>query len=323
MSCTRWPRPLTAAVCCALLYPLWASGVTAQSTPAASPRAVLDAVNRATVPIADIRLASRGMNHWGPNLLATQIQPGEQRRVVPERQEGCLYSVRVVYRDNRFEQFANIDLCRNHEHLFAARVAQPIGNRDAFNTPSRPYVRIVNRASKAVEVLRVSPANSRMWGPNRLPGNRDLEPELHVDVPLDANAGCLYRIYAFYRGGLTGIVRLGRSVRGVRRCARGRAAIQERSGAGRHADQDCTVGHRLEPKRSPDRLDLVHPNNRDRDRLGQQRILRNGERERIDVSDQTTCLVTVVAVYPGRQQRETKALDLCAFDEPEIVMNGR
>jgi hypothetical protein len=311
-----------ATVSCAFLYLGCASGVSAQSTPPASPRAVLEAVNRATVPIADIRLASRAMNHWGRNLLVTQIQPGELRRVVPERHEGCLYSVRVVYRDNRFEQFTNFDLCRNHEYLFAARVAQPIDNRGAFNVPSRPY-RLVNRASKAIEVLRMSPANSRMWGPNRLPGDRDLEPELHVDVPLDANAGCLYRIYAFYRGGLTGIVA------SADLCEEHSLALGRES---QFKSDQVPAGMRLRAassavvwNRNGLQIDWIYvqPNNPDRDRLGQQRILRNGERGRIDVSDQTTCLVTVVAVYPGSRQQETKTLDLCAFDEPEIVVNGR
>ena len=323
VSRTPIQRLVKAAVCVPLLCLLWPAGLSAQSAPAASAKAALEVVNRAAVPIADIRLASRAMGTWGFNLLATQIEPGEQRKVLPARQEGCLYSVRVVYRDNRFEHFIEIDLCSNHDYLLGAKIAQPISNQDAYNAPPRPYVRLVNRTSKIIEVIRMSPANSRTWGPNRLPADQFLDPERHVDVPLSANAGCLYRIYSYYRDGLTGIL------------SSADLCEQYNIGLGRepqYRNDQVPAEMRIRAaqfvnvvNRSGFQIDWIYisPANPNQDRLGTQQVLRDGERQRINVADQATCQVTVTAAYQDRQRREEKRVDLCGADEPELVLYGR
>ena len=318
-SARQWAE---AAACGAWLSLACVAGVAAQTAPG-SPRAVLEAVNRSSVAIADIRLASRAMSSWGPNLLAAQIDPGGQRNVLPARQEGCVYSVRVVYRDNRFEHFVDIDLCSNHDYLFGAKVAQPIGNQDAYDAPPRSYVRLVNNTSRSIEAIRISPVGSRTWGPNRLSTNQSLDPERYIDVPLTTGAGCLFRVYAYYRDDLTGILS------SVDLCQ------QYNIGLGREpqyrsdqvpADMRIRAAQLVNVvNRSGLRVDWIYvsPANSSQDRLGAQQVLRDGERERIDVADQTTCQITVTAVYQGKQRQEEKQIDLCGADEPELVLYGR
>jgi hypothetical protein len=176
----------------------------------------------------------------------------------------------------------------------------------------------------------MSPANSRVWGPNRIADGQHLEPERSLEVPLDANAGCLFRLRAYYRDGQTGIfpsadlcedyaISLGREPTfksdqelppDMRiRIARS-ATVWNRSGL--EIDWIFVAG-----------ADEGQPTYQGVDRLGNDRVLQAGSSERIDVSDQRSCLVTVKAVYRGKQQSEEKKLDLCASDQPEIVMYGR
>ncbi|MBX9590378.1 MAG: hypothetical protein K2X43_13810 [Hyphomonadaceae bacterium] len=310
---------LRGSLCGGFLGLACASAASAQSTPAVS--AALDVVNRASADITDVRLASKVMSSWGSNLLAAPVAPGQQRRVMPERQEGCLYSIRVVYRDNRFERFGVIDLCRNSEYLFAAKIAQPIANQATYNAPPASEVGITNRSSKTINVIRMSPAGDRMWGPDRL-GKQTLAPGQPINVPLNDNRGCLYRLYAFYEDNVVEPIASANLCDDSNIVFR-RTTVLNELPANMRLERTNAI---IVANQSGFEVHWIYVYSRNeraaaRDRLRNNEILHPGDSKRIDVSDLSTCAVTAVAVYRDRRE-ESQSVDLCAVHEPSVTMRN-
>lgn len=316
MSRTRRRQLLMGPLCGGLLCLVDASGASAQSTGAAA----LEIVNRASVSIVDVRLASSAMSAWGSNLLATPVGPSQQRRVAPERQEGCLYAIRIVYQDNRFERFGVIDLCRNNEFVFAAKTAQAIANQSVYSAPPAYDVSIANRSSVTIRAIRMSPANDRMWGANRL-GSKTLAPNQPFSVPLDKDRGCLFRVYAFYEDSMVEVVPSANLCDDHNVVFRRTAALTY--------DQ-LPANMRVTPtnvlllsNQSGFQIDWIYvfsANDRGRDRLANNEVLPSGRQKRVDVSDQSQCYVTVLAVYQDRREERLQNFDLCAAHEPIVTM---
>jgi hypothetical protein len=308
---------------CTLVWAPACTGVLAQSKISSPDPAALEMVNRASVPITDARLASRAMGDWGPNLLATAVSAGDRRKLVPLRQEGCLYAVRITYQGGRYERFEMMDLCSNHEFMFGAKTASPVSNQSDFNAPPASKITFVNGSSKTLSVLRMSPTHSRAWGVDRL-GDRTLAAGQSYSVALDPSGGCHYRIRAFYEDSLTEIFR------SVDLCDQDNVVLRR---ATTYTNDQIPADMRLESataitiaNQSGMQIDSIFvflPNDRDPgpDRLGND-VLLNGRQTRINVSDLRQCTVTVVGVYREQREERTRLFDLCSGAASSLVMRG-
>jgi len=306
---------------CALVTLACACQAGAQSPPAAR-NATADVINRAAVAITDIRLASRVTNGWGGNLLTGEIKPGERRQVTPQRQEGCLYTMRVVYRDNRFEWFGWIDLCNKSGFDLAARVAQQVGNQDGYLSPPSATVTFDNRSGKTVQSLRMAVGGGQI-GPDRL-GGQPLPPGKTRDIRLDPDKGCLFRIRAIYDDALSEVFQ------SADLCTFHTVILKRDMPLASHqvpADLRLPVAQNLmlwnQTHMTIDFVYVFQPGApKGIDRLGRTKYLHPNERWRIEVSDQTVCLVTVQAMYANKQPEQITDFDLCAREEPEVVFRG-
>ena len=308
----QWMRASASA---ALLAFACTSGAMAQS-------AALELSNRGAMPITDVRLASRVAAAWGKNLLTAHIGPGQQRALAPERQEGCLYSVRVGYSDNRFERFALIDLCHNKDYAVAGRFARAAGADN--DVPPTSEVSIANQANMIIRVIRMSPVGERMWGPDRL-GDQLLNPGKKINVALDKNRGCQFRVYAYYNDSRVEVIR------SINLCNDSYISLRRENLTSLN---QLPADMRLQTTRAIhvvnqsglqiDRVYVFPLNDRNlgEDRLGRS-VLPPGREWRVDVSDQTQCLVTVLAVYQDRREERAPNLDLCAAHEPRVTMGAR
>ena len=320
MSRARQTRLWIGPFCAGFLWLVGATGASAQSTPVGA--AALDIVNRASVSIVDVRLASSAMGAWGSNLLAAPVGPSQQRRVMPERQEGCLYAIRIVYQDNRFERFGVLDLCRNNEFIFAAKTAQAIANQGVYTAPPAYDVSIANRSSLTIRAIRMSPVNDRMWGANRL-GSKTLAPNQPFSVPLDKDRGCLFRVYAFYEDSMVEVIPSANLCDDHNVVFRRTAALTyDRVPANMRVAPTNAI---LVSNQSGLRIDWIYvfsgnDQNRGRDRLANNEILPSGGQKRVDVSDQSQCYVTVLAVYQDKREERLQNFDLCAAHEPIVTM---
>jgi hypothetical protein len=281
----------------------------------------LELLNRAAMPITDVRLASRVMTTWGKNLLTTQMNPGQQRALAPERQEGCLYSIRVGYGDNRFERFPLIDLCHSKEYVVAGRFAR--GPAADHEVPPASEVSIANRTNTVIRVIRMSPVGERMWGPDRL-GDQLLQAGKKISIPIERSKGCLFRVYAYYDDSRVEVIQ------SANMCNDSYVGFKREVLTS--LDQ-LPPNMRVEPTRaiyvvnqSGLQIDSVYvfplnDRNRGADRFGKN-VLAAGRDLRVDVSDQSLCLVTVLAVYQDRREERVPSLDLCAAHEPRVAMRG-
>lgn len=306
-------------VTAAVVLGLFLAGVTE----ALAQSAGLELLNRAPTAITDLRLASRAMGTWGKNLLSAHLSPGQQRTFGPEQQEGCLYSIRVGYSDNRFERFALVDLCRNKAYVVTARFARPIAGQNDYDVPPSSDVTIANRTSMTIRVIRMSPVGERMWGPDRL-GEKLLQPGKTINATLDRNKGCLYRIYAYYEDSRVEVVP------STNLCNDSYVGFRRETLTS--LDQ-LPPGMRVQPTRaiylanqSGLQIDWVYvfplnDRNRGADRLGKS-VLPSGREQRLDVSDQSLCAVTVLAVYQDRREERVPSVDLCAVHEPKVTLRG-
>jgi hypothetical protein len=309
-------------VCAAMLSAFAAPHAMAQST-----AATLEAVNRASVAIIDVRVATKAMGTWGNNLLASHIAPGQRRRVLPERQDACVYFIRIVYNDNRYEHFPLIDLCRNTEYIFAAKTAQPITNQAPYTAPPSSEVTIANKSSRTISYIRMSSLNERVWGPDRLGEDRTLRAGENFKIPLAGSRGCLHRLRATYDDNLIEIVAptnlcddptitLQRSVAihsgeeppNMRLTPTNALFASNQSGQQIESMFVFPRGERSYDRHGPDRL-------------GNSLLPAGRPPMRIDVSDQNVCFVTVLARYQSRRE-EQQVVDLCAAHEPTVVMRG-
>jgi hypothetical protein len=260
------------------------------------------------------------MEAWSDNLVTTEIKPGDKRKIAPPRQEGCLYRMRVVYRDNRFEEFGWIDLCNDSGFNVAARVALQISNQSSYVKPPAGTVTFDNRSGRTVYTLRMTADGSQI-GLNRL-GNEPLAGGKTRDIRLDAGKGCLFRIRATYddfTNEILGPVDLCNNL-----------TVQLK--------RDAPVpSHQVPPalrvrmartvvlvNKTNLRIDNVHMyvgNTIGTDRLGQDYLFRDG-RYPIDVVDLPECLVNVRATYFNGQVEQISNFDLCDREELELQFRG-
>jgi hypothetical protein len=292
-----------------------------QSTP---PAAALEVVNRAPVPITDVRLASRAMSDWGPNLLATAVSAGERRKIVPSRTQGCLHAIRVTYQDGRYELFEMMDLCSNQEFMFAAKTALAVGGQGNFNAPPAAKVTFVNGSPKILSIIRMSPANSRAWGVDRL-GELTLAAGQSHSVELDRNGGCQYRVRAVYEDSMNEFMRA------IDLCEehnfvfkRTTTYTNDQLPADMRFDVATMITVTNQSGMQIDYVFVFKANDSDPgpDRLGNNVVIPNGRQMRVSVTDQRQCYVTVVGVYRDQREERFRSFDLCSAPEPSVTMRG-
>jgi serine protease Do len=161
-------------------------------------------VNRSSTEIAKIFVSSAQQRNWGRDLLGDNVlQAGQQFKVAPPRDQGCIFDVRVEYPGNRFEERRGQDLCQLEQIVFdgsSARVAQstqkPVPQAPAATTLN-PDFYVVNRSSKVIRGLFVSSVQSPNWGEELMSGT--LEPGQRYQAKLERNGQCMYDVRVIYQ----------------------------------------------------------------------------------------------------------------------------
>lgn len=163
-----------------------------------------EVVNRSTVIIDRIYLAPLNARTWGRDWLGDGVlNPGYKIKLDPGSANGCVYHVRVAYRDNRVEDKRQQDLCKVSELTFnaSAAVARQDNTQQQQGQPQKPPARnpdfkVVNRSTKVITGLFVSAVNDENWGNDRLPGTIAPGEEFMVRLPRDGR--CNFDIRVVY-----------------------------------------------------------------------------------------------------------------------------
>ena len=166
-------------------------------------------VNRSQAEIHNIYVSSTQETNWGRDLLGDRtLTTGQQFKVEPPRDRGCVFDVRVVYQGGRFEERRNQNLCQVDQIAFdgsAARdpapraqtppAAQQPPASSGGRTPNPDFF-VVNRSSKVIGGVFVSSAQSTSWGADLIPNT--LAPGERFQVRLPRDGQCVYDVRVVY-----------------------------------------------------------------------------------------------------------------------------
>lgn len=190
-------RTFVRLLCRALPIMLW-SAVLAPVAAVAQDTA-FEVVNRSTVIIDRIYLAPLNARAWGRDWLGDGVlNPGYKVKLDPGASNGCVYHVRVTYRDARVEDKRQQDLCKVSELVFNGSGAVAQAPQQQTPKPpaqaSNPDFKVVNRSSKTIVGLYVSAVNEENWGNDRLPGTLAAGEEFMVRLPRDGRCNFDVRV---------------------------------------------------------------------------------------------------------------------------------
>jgi hypothetical protein len=122
-------------------------------------------VDRATQAMNEIYVSPHSSDQWGQDRLGNRVLPaGGAFRVGLGRTAECSFDVKVIYQDASGEEQHGIDICRNPRVVFDGSTAAP-----APESGTEHQVVLVNRSSRPIQQVFISPMEANQWGDDRLP----------------------------------------------------------------------------------------------------------------------------------------------------------
>lgn len=165
---------------------LAAAAVLAPAAVDAQPNPDFWVVNRSTIRIDRLYVSPVDRDEWGHDWLGDHVlAPGERFPVRPPRDGRCLYDIRVVYADGSAEERRRVNICAVAEVSFSRGSAAA----DRPAAAAERSVTVVNRGTRTMMQLFVSPSTERDWGADQL-GDSVLPAGRSVVVRLPREAGC-------------------------------------------------------------------------------------------------------------------------------------
>jgi S1-C subfamily serine protease len=156
-------------------------------------------VNRSSETITSAYVSPEKQKKWGRDILGSGVlRAGQQIKVEPPRNQGCIFDVRVNYGAERYEERYRQNLCTISEIVFNAANARTSQPQPGQKQPSAsvPDFTVVNRATKAIQSIFVSSVEEKNWGADVLPGV--LRPGDRFEVKLPRNGQCTYDVRIVY-----------------------------------------------------------------------------------------------------------------------------
>ena len=162
--------------------------VSAQSDP------TVYVVNRSSLVINNIYVSAANSETWGRDWLGDKVlSPGERIRVAPPRGGECVFDVRVVYANDQEEERRRLNLCSMDEVVFnGPGSSNGRGNAAPANNAD---FEVVNRTSRTIMEIYVSPQTSDNWGDDKLPSTLAPGAKFMVRLP---RGECTYDVRVVY-----------------------------------------------------------------------------------------------------------------------------
>jgi hypothetical protein len=155
------------AMLAALFAVLMAGGAWAAESspipPAPAGEREITVLNKSKKEINEVYVAPASATDWGDDRLGDDtIDPGDTYHIKLGRMRECGFDVHIVYEDGSKEENLNVNVCRTKQLAFdgSTAVAPPPREEHA--------VVIVNNASRPIQMVFISPAESNDWGDDRL-----------------------------------------------------------------------------------------------------------------------------------------------------------
>jgi len=305
------PRVGALALAATVALLLHGCTVTAPASSAAPASENLDVeiVNRASQTILSVHLSPQGSGAWGQDRLPGTIAAGARSRVELPRDGQCRYDVRVVYADKSSEERRRQDLCETSQLVFSGGATTAVPSSGSSNADFD----VVNRSSKVIINVFVSPQESDKWGTDRLPGT--IAPGARFSVKMPRDGRCQYDVRVVYAD------KTSEDRRRQNLCATSELAFSGATGsstkpASGNADFDVV-------NRSSKVIINVFVSPQESDKWGTDRLpgtITAGARYSVKMPRDGVCQYDVRIVYADKTTEERRRQNLCATSE--IVFSG-
>ena len=122
--------------------------------------------NQSPLGIVELHVSPEGSSEWGADRLdGRRIAPGRSLHIPLGRERACTWDVAATYDDDSTEEIRGVDICHGQTAALDGANATP--------SPAEPRgephsVVLVNRSTRPISQVFVSPTAAQGWGENQL-----------------------------------------------------------------------------------------------------------------------------------------------------------